>query len=120
MKVREDLAGLYSQITTSSAINPALKLCAISPFSFLFAILATDTLRQLLFWIGAVPIIVVMGQILWFTISDPDRLQNELHVERKMMIQRFGWKEDGENKEVEFQPDLSRINNPMLRDGGEA
>lgn len=116
MKIREDLAGLYSQITTSSAISPALKLCAISPFALLFAILAPPELRMPMFLLGAAPIIFVILQVLWFTFVDADRLQNESHVEKKMLLQRFGWKEGGETREVAIEADAERINNPLLQE----
>lgn len=114
MKIREDLAGLYSQITTSSAINPALKLCAITPFALLFAILAPPELRTPMFILGTAPVVVVILQILWFTFADADRLQNEAHVEKKMILQRFGWREGGETREVAIETDAERINNPLL------
>jgi len=114
MKIREDLAGLYSQITTSSAISPALKLCAVSPFALLFSLFAPPQLQTPMFVLGAAPIGFVILQVLWFTFTDADRLQNESHVEKKMLLQRFGWKQDGETKEVAIEPDAERINNPLL------
>lgn len=67
-----------------------------------------------MFVLGAAPILFAILQIVWFTFTDPDRLQNESHIEKKMLLQRFGWKEAGKTREVAIGSDSARTNNPLL------
>ncbi len=73
-------------IATSSAMNPSLILCAtVSPLCFA---LSAWTASNGYFVAACVPLAIACFQIIWFTFFDRDRLQNDRHVENKMMIMR--------------------------------
>ncbi|GGE98297.1 hypothetical protein GCM10011404_34300 [Sphingomonas prati] len=60
---------------------------------------------------------VFLAQVCYFTIMDPDRLQNEKHVEQKMMISRkINVIEDGKVSEILLPRHEQVIQNPGLED----
>jgi hypothetical protein len=67
-------------------MNPSLILCGIiSPLSFA---LSAWTGGNAYFVVGCVPLAITALQLFWFTVFDRDRLQNDRHVENKMLITR--------------------------------
>ena len=87
------LATLATRITTSSAMNPSLIMCLIAVplcFGLAGAMFLTDRIWPALLFIvlGGIPAAIACWQLVFFTIKDPDRLQREQHVEKKMLIQQ--------------------------------
>jgi hypothetical protein len=67
-------------------MNPSLILCAtVTPLCFF---LAAWSGKGEFFAAACAPLAIASLQIAWFTIFDRDRLQNDRHVENKMMIVR--------------------------------
>jgi len=63
---------------------------------------------------------VAIYQLLFFTHNDPDRLQNEHHVEKKIALNnRIGFRSEGESMEVVIPLDGLVINNPMIEQQAE-
>ena len=95
------VAGAQRSITTSSALNPTLVLAGIvTPASLLVSQWAEGWPYVALLTLAIAPIVLAIWQIARFTILDPDRLQNEKHVEAKMAISRLGVMVDGKPREV--------------------
>jgi hypothetical protein len=109
------------QISTSSAVNPSLVLCAIvAPLCLLLAYLTEPPFNYGLASLGAAPILMTLWQIVRFTIKDPDRLQNDRHVEEKMRIGHLiGVNEGGQNRELPIALTPTMIDNPNRRIGNE-
>jgi len=116
------LATMATRISTSSAMNPSLMLCLmVTPLCFLAAgslFHLAQVLPALLFvLIGVVPLGIASWQLVRFTIRDPDRLQQERHIENKMLIQhRMGIKEDGQFREVPLALSDTLTGNPQVQD----
>lgn len=107
--------GVSRHIATSSVLNPTLLLALIcSPLSLWLASKSEDALRYLFFVVGVAPIAVGLWQIVKFTNGDPDRLQNDKHVENKMLIGLFGDKASGKPKEILIPHSGELIDNPEI------
>jgi hypothetical protein len=116
MKDINGIAGVTRSIATSSVINPTLILSAICTPLALSAGYFSDGLIKLFFLIfAAIPPGLACWQIIKFTKQDPDRLQNERHVENKMMISQMGARigSDGKDMPVEIGGKLE--SNPALK-----
>ena len=63
----------------SSALNPLLWLTGlVTPLSLIFAYLATDPWKSIVFFVfAALPPVLTAMVFAYFMISDPDRLQSE-------------------------------------------
>lgn len=74
-------------ISTSSAVNPTM-LVSISAMliGYLGLQFAPDTASIVFSLLIIAPLTVFLGQVIFFTIFDRDRLQNDKHVEQKMII----------------------------------
>jgi len=113
-------AGQARHISTSSAMNPALLLCAICvPTGATMTVFGTDFVRLVgIVWSG-LPLMMALWQLGYFTHSDRDRLQNERHVEQKMIIQgRIGMRSAGGIREFDAPPALPPVENPAVAGGG--
>ncbi|WP_138983981.1 hypothetical protein [Sphingomonas elodea] len=80
-------AGITNRLKTSSAVVPAilfLSLCALLGFSGLRY--APPQYATLFVLVIAVGVFVPAFQIIFFTFVDRDRLHNEEHLERKIML----------------------------------
>jgi hypothetical protein len=59
------------------------------------------------------PLIVFVVQVLYFTFTDPDRLQNDRHVEQKMRIQhQIAMKTGGKTITIDVPRDAALVENP--------
>jgi len=59
------------------------------------------------------PLIVFVAQVSYFTITNPDRLQNDRHVEQKMRIQnQIAMKTGGKTITIDVPRDAALIDNP--------
>ncbi|RSU71321.1 hypothetical protein BRX37_21335 [Sphingomonas sp. S-NIH.Pt3_0716] len=116
------LATLATRITTSSAMNPALTMCLIAvPLCLSISgglFFASQYIAASLFMlIGIVPAAIACWQLVYFTLRDPDRLQREQHVEKKMMIQQqIGVRTEDGMKEIPIQISPVMIANPEAKD----
>jgi len=111
------IAGVSRHIATSSALNPALLLCAIcSPICFTLSYFTDGLLRAGFFLAGITPLTIAAWQIVRFTLNDPDRLQNDRHVENKMLISRFGVRQGEVTHEVIIPPSGEQGPNPLAED----
>jgi hypothetical protein len=119
MKIPSEMAGVSKHIATSSAMNPTLLLCLIcSPICFVLSWMSGDFFRVGFFLAGLSPLAVGIWQIVRFTLIYPDRLQNDRHVENKMMISRFGSKNGDETLEVLLPATATVVDNPLLDESG--
>lgn len=88
------VSGSSVSVTTSSALNPSLVLCLVClPTGLVGLMLGLETWHLLFGCLTFIPPLLTAAQIVWFTFFDRDRLQNERHVEQKMLIasrQAFG------------------------------
>ncbi|HGO5823346.1 TPA: hypothetical protein ACK3JW_001012 [Mannheimia haemolytica] len=89
--------GLFSNFGSVNGINA--KSTVMSPILWMFGIGFTGT--GLLYWITteiivlyagltfiSIIMLVALGSYIYFSIQDPDRLQSEKFIERKMLLQQ--------------------------------
>lgn len=117
------LATMAAKMSTSSAMNPGLLFCLlICPISLIGATslfhlghwFAAGILTAICCW----PIAIVGWQLIRFTVSDPDRLQRDEHLQRMFELRSaVGIKEHGELKEIMISGELG--GNPALEDQSE-
>ncbi|MDG2532088.1 hypothetical protein P6144_00360 [Sphingomonas sp. HITSZ_GF] len=111
------VAGAQRSITTSSALNPTLVLALICTPSFLVAAHWAQGWTQVALVVAALaPLILAIIQISYFTLTDPDRLQNEKHVEAKMALSQLAVRDGDQIKQVTIE-NGNLGTNPALRDG---
>jgi hypothetical protein len=109
------LAQVSSRLRSSSAVVPALILTLIcTPSGLIAANFAVWPISSVLMVFAFLPPALAFFQILLFTFFDRDRLHNEDHVERKMIISRGIGDANGM---VSPNPSTPLISNPSL-DGG--
>jgi hypothetical protein len=107
------------QITTSSAVNPTMLVSiAAMLIGFLglrFAPASSAFVFQILI---LAPLTVFLCQVVFFTLKDPDRLQDDEHVENKMVIAKsIGMMKDGKPIEVKLPANkMKPVRNPRLGD----
>jgi hypothetical protein len=109
------LAQIRKRLKTSSAVVPSLIFSLIAiPTASAGMILGSETTRPMFMVLLLVPVVLTAGQILFFTIFDRDRLQNEEHVERKMLLTRMKPEIGDAHSTVEIDADGKIVNNPTL------
>lgn len=107
-------------ISTSSAVNPAM-LVSIS--AMIFGLLGLEFCPPEVAWVFTVvtlaPLVVFLFQVILFSMIDRDRLQNDKHVERKMMITKnvIGVMEGDNPKEIALPSSTQYSPNPMITEG---
>lgn len=110
-------ASVVEKISTSSAINPSLVMTAICvPCGTALAYWATYPLSIAGAAIAGIAVISAIVQIQWFTFTDPDRLQHDKHIERKMLINQksIGYLTKDGPLEVQIPDTSVLIENPSL------
>jgi hypothetical protein len=115
---KPDFGQIVNILRTKSAANPALVFAAICLAGGLGgAIFVDPPLSYFFVGIAVLGALVAAIQIVYFTIFDRDRLQDEEHIENKLLIQALQpMLGDSENViEVEAAPVLSE--NPKLQGG---
>ena len=118
MMVHNQLAQISNRLKSSSAVVPALMLTLIcTPTGLLTAKLASGVVSIVGLTLAIVPPLLASCQIVFFTIFDRDRLHNEDHVERKMMISRGIGDSQGFVASTIEQP---LIANPSAKGAGDA
>lgn len=105
-----------ARISTRSALNPLLWLCAISsPLCFL---LATTSGADIAIWflaIGTLPIAASLGAYLYFMLRNPNRLQSEEYQLDRFRLEHLGDSDSGEAG-PKLTIDLDRIERPEPRE----
>ena len=114
------IAGMSKTIATSSALNPGLFLSLVTmPIGATAALWTTNPILAMIFASVAVaPPIIVLFQIVFFTIWDRDRLHNEKHIEKKMLIQRMPSEIGDRANAIPIATDSVLENNPALVERG--
>jgi len=102
------------RVRSSSALAPVIVLNLLNLTPFMLALHLSGGVT----W-GIAPFLVLPAvavyQLLYFTHRDPDRLQNERHIERKIALSnRIGFRVDGESMETIVSLGGEVINNPQL------
>lgn len=113
-------ASVVEKISTSSAINPSLVMTAICvPCGSALAYWGTYPISAAGAAIAGLSVLSGIIQIQWFTFRDPDRLQHDRHIERKMIIeqQRIGYRSQDGAIEVAVPDTTALIENPILQRG---
>ena len=87
-KPETNWTGVLRQMNTSSAVNPTriATIVALVVGAPCLAVSAPET-RWIFAVIVLLPLVTFLCQIIVFTLYDRDRLQNDRHVEQKMIIQ---------------------------------
>jgi hypothetical protein len=89
MTNQNHLAQITKRLKSSSAVVPALLLTLIcTPTGALAARFSPEPINLVFLGMAIIAPLLTAVQIAFFTIWDRDRLQNEDHVERKMIITR--------------------------------
>jgi hypothetical protein len=117
MRIYDDkhLAQVTKRLKTSSAVVPALIFSLIAlPTAAAGLTFAPESVRWLFIALVLIPLLLTAGQILFFTITDRDRLQNEEHVERKMLLATMRPEIGDANSTIEMDSDGRIVNNPSL------
>ena len=118
MAGQDHLAQVTKRLKTSSAVVPALLLSVICvPIGALGLRFAEERLDILFGALIVVPPLLAALQIVFFTFADRDRLQNEDHVERKMLLRTFRPEIGDARSVLEISGDQSLIANPSAKDG---
>lgn len=112
------MAQVSKSLRTSSAVVPSLILTAIClPAGAIASVMSDPPLHFLFVFIALICPLATLLQIVFFTFADRDRLQNEEHVERKMMLTQMR-PEFGDGTEViEISKTDKLIANPSAKDG---
>jgi hypothetical protein len=83
----DQLGEITKRLKTSSAVVPILIFDAICvPIGIAGMIYTSADASSFFGWLAGGPVVLTGLQISFFTLFDRDRLQNEDHVERKMLI----------------------------------
>jgi len=104
-------------ISTSSAVNPAMLVCIASMiFGFLGLEFAPTDVNWVFIILILFPLVIFSAQIILFSLVDRDRLQNDKHVEQKMMISKqvIGEMRDGKPIEIRLPKNEQQSPNPQL------
>lgn len=106
--------GVIRQMSTSSAVNPML-IASIVAIVFGAPALMFGPEETRLFFAALIflPLVAFVLQVAIFTIVDRDRLQNDRHVEQKMLIQnQITLKRSGKTVTIDIPPNGALIDNP--------
>jgi len=111
----QNFGQIIKTLRTKSAANPALILAAICLGGGLAgASITSAPINYVFVGISVLGVFVAALQIMFFTIFDRDRLHDEEHVEKKLLINAmmpmFG---DAENL-IEIKPNEELTGNPQL------
>lgn len=112
------IAQIVKQFKISSAIVPGLALAGIAiPVGCVGAIWASESAATLFSWIALVGIAIPALQILFFSLMDRDRLQNEEHVEKKLIIASGKAVIGDRDSIIDIEPTGDLVENPKLEGG---
>ncbi|HEX8525431.1 hypothetical protein [Allosphingosinicella sp.] len=117
MKLPENqhLAEITKRLRTSSAVVPSLLFAAIAlPTGAAGLMFGKENTQPVFIGILLLPMLLTFGQIVFFTIFDRDRLQNEDHVERKMLIGQARSEMGDANSVIELETGGKLIGNPAV------
>jgi hypothetical protein len=117
----DQFAQVASRLRTSSAVVPALILAGICSAVALPGLLfGPDALAVLFTIILVVGLLIPASQIVLFTFIDRDRLHNEEHIERKMLLARMRPEIGDGSRAVEVIASERLIPNPSSKVDGDA
>ena len=113
----EHIAEVTKRLKTSSAVVPTLIYDAIVLPSGVAGLLIAPERLSLFFEISiASAVVLTVSQIALFSLFDRDRLQNEDHIERKMILQQIRPQIGDASTTIDIV-EGSPISNPLLLDG---
>ena len=99
-------------VTTKSAMNPALWLCALStPTGFAGSLLAHPPTNYFLLAICTLPLLNAVRAYNHFMKHDPDRLQSERYLLERQVVATLGI--NGEEGTQILLPDGPKMDNPI-------
>lgn len=106
-------------MTTSSAVNPALVIAVVCIVIGVPALaLAPPAAATVISFVVVAPLCLLLLQLGFFTIVDRDRLQNDRHVEQKMLITKtIGYMKDGKPEQVQLPASEALVDNPTSKAG---
>ncbi|MFL6856981.1 MAG: hypothetical protein ACJ8EB_03630, partial [Allosphingosinicella sp.] len=103
---------------SSSAMNPTLLMILLcTPWAIPAAYLSQYPANMFFMGLAGLPPLVGLLQIVFFTIFDRDRLQNDKHVENKMLIERIQGQLGDKAGEVTIDQSSPLSDNPRLLGG---
>jgi hypothetical protein len=118
MKQGNHLAQITKRLKTSSAVVPALLLSLIcTPIGSIGAKFSPYPLNLIFVILAVSPPLLTVLQIAFFTIWDRDRLHNEDHVERKMLITQTKPEMGDGHRVIEMTPNSELVENPSVSAG---
>ena len=86
----QHLAQISKRLKTSSAVAPSLIFSAIAlPFGSAGIAFGPTDFKDFFAVLAGVPVGLTALQIVFFTLFDRDRLQNEEHLEKRMLLSRL-------------------------------
>jgi hypothetical protein len=113
-----DFGQVIKTLRTKSAVNPALIFAAICMAGGLAgAILAPEPLNYVFLGVVLVGVVIPALQIAIFTAVDRDRLQDEEHIENRMLIQALVPMLGDSNNLIELEASPILSSNPELPGG---
>lgn len=109
--------GVIRHISTSSAVNPTLVASIAAMVLGVGGLTIGPASASLVFAILTLaPLTVFLCQVIFFTFVDRDRLQNDKHVEQKMLISRgIGSMINGKPVEFQIPADSPIVSNPTYQ-----
>ena len=106
---------------SSSAAIPGLYYLALTtPLSLGASLVAPEPLNYFFAGLAALPVAIVGLQISFFSVFDRDRLQNEEHVEKKLIIAQGKTLIGDKNAVVDMVDQGQLVDNPALEDRRDA
>ncbi|MBW4329335.1 hypothetical protein KY084_00385 [Stakelama sp. CBK3Z-3] len=118
---RSSLAEITKSLRTSSAVVPALILTGIClPICAAAAAFVPPPGNYFFLGLALLCPLATLLQIVFFTFVDRDRLQNESHVERKMMLAQMRPEIGDSSAVLEAEANDRLIANPSAEEDGDA
>ena len=111
----QHLAQITKRLRTSSAVVPALIFTAIAvPAGVTGLIVGAPSLSGFFQALIGMPIALTALQIVFFTLFDRDRLQNEEHIERKMLLSGLRPQLGDSQSTIDLSSEEKLVENPAL------
>ncbi|HEV7289910.1 hypothetical protein [Sphingomonas sp.] len=102
-------------VTTKSAMNPALWLCALTtPLATAGSFFAPEPMNYILIAFASLPVFNALYSYNHFMRKEPDRLQSEKYLIERQVVSKIGDNYSG--SEIILRP-AAPVDNPLLDDG---
>lgn len=113
----QNFGQIISSLRTKSAANPALIFAALCLAGGVpGALIAVAPTTYFFLGVIALGLLLAASQIIYFTLKDPDRLQDEQHVENKMLINSMNPMLGDSTHLIQLDAEPTMIGNPRLED----